>query len=374
MRTRVLGILFLTSVILFSAGNAVSHNPVAPTTLHDPQRLSDISDITFTPVFTTYFPLILRLPPPPLTLLASGQARPDSLVVDSQMVYWANCGTGGSNATDGTIMALSKSLGIFQTLASSLTCPSSLTADTDSLFWLNVQWGVGARRFALFRMPKLGGPPVELTTYEAMNNYGLAVDETYVYWRENSGVVMRLPKAGGGIPQAAPVPALVFDGPDAYWVNSNDDLIRSDKDGSSAVTLVNGSDLAQLGFPGNSYVHISAIFPKATDIYFAVAVDNMPGLIGCRDQSIILMKMPKSGGEYEQVAFVPGLEVHALVTEPFVYFSGGGCLDGIVKVNLNTQIVEAVVSWPESASALADDATYVYWADSSNGWIKRVSK
>ncbi len=352
----------------------MGHNTVAPTTLPDPQRLSYTSDVTFTPVFTTYFPLILKPTAPPATLLVSNQAGPNSLVVDSETVYWANCGTGSSDSPDGTIMALSKSLGISQTLASGLSCPRSLTADSDSLFWLRVQWGEGTGKFAVYRMPKSGGSPVELTTYEAINNYGLAVDETYVYWRENYGVVMRLPKAGGGTPQAAPVPALVFDGPDAYWSNSNGDLIRSDKDGGSAVTLVSGSDLAQLGLSGDSYVHISAIFPKSSDIYFAVAVDNRPGMLGCRDDGTVLMKVPKSGGEYGRGAFVPGLEVLALVTEPFVYFSGGGCLDGIVKGNLNTHIVETVVPWPESASALADDALYVYWADSGNGWIKRVSK
>ena len=84
------------------------------------------------------------------------------------------------------------------------------------------------------------------------------------------------------------------------------------------------------------------------------------------------MKVPRDGGEYRQVAWAPDSPL-TLVTEPFVYFSGF-CTRGIRKVNLDTQAVENVVWWPESASALADDAMYVYWADSSNGWIKRVDK
>ncbi len=419
MRIRVLGILFLTSAALLFTGNAEGHNPVAPTTLpmllafnqvrpdslvvdsepvhranygtdvttmakatgqslqfdatfHDPQRLSHTADITFTPAFTTYLPLILKPTAPPPTFLASGQAHPSDLAVDSQTVYWANCGTYSSVSPDGAIMALSKSQGISQTLASGLSCPTSLTDDTDSLFWLKVQWGVGTGTFALFRMPKSGGPPVELTTYEAIKNYGLAVDETYVYWGENNGVVMKLPKAGGGTPQAAPVPALVFDGPNAYWVNSNDDLLQANKDGSSMVTLVSGSDLAQLGNFEYSVVHIDAIFPKPSGIYFTVNVNNHPGFGSCTDQVTVLMKVPRDGGEYKQVAWAPDSPL-TLVTEPFVYFSGF-CTRGIRKVNLDTQAVENVVWWPESASALADDTMYVYWADSSNGWIKRVDK
>lgn len=369
MRTRVLGVLILTSVALFFTGNAVNPKTVAQTAHHDPQRVSYTSEITFTPGFTAYVPLIIKPTPPPPTLLVSGQAHPNSLVVDSQMVYWTNCGTGGS---DGTIMALSKSLGISQTLASGLSCPTSLTADTDSLYWLYVQWGAGTGSFALFRMPKSGGPPVELATYEAINNYGLAVDETYVYWRENSGVVMRLPKAGGGTPQAAPVPALVFDGPDAYWVNSNGDLIRSGKDGGSVATLVNGDDLKQLGAFDYSVVYIKAIFPKSSGIYFTVYVNNNPGFSSCTDERILLMKIPRAGGEYEQVAWAPSNPL-TLVAEPFGYFSGF-CAHGLRKVYLDTQNFEIVVWWPESASAMADDVTDVYWADSSNGWIKRVSR
>jgi len=322
-----------------------------------------------------YLPLILKptvTPTTPPTLLASNQAHPDSLVVDSQAVYWANCGTEVRAPTDGTILAFSKSQGISQTLASGLSCPAFLKADTDSLFWSNRQWNAGVvGRFTIFRIPKSGGQPVELASYEAING-SLAVDETYVYWRGYDGVVMRLPKTGGGTPEPAPVPALVFDGPDAYWLNSSMDLIQSGKDGSSAVTLVRGSDLAKLGSLENSRVYITAIFPEPSEIYFTVFVDNYPGWLACRDQFTVLMKISKGGGEYGQVARVAGGAV-TLVTEPFVYFSGY-CTNGILKITLNTQTVETVVGWPESAWALADDAIYVYWADWTNGWIKRVGK
>lgn len=318
-----------------------------------------------------YLPLILKPTAPPPILLASGQAHPGSLVVDSQTVYWANCGTEVSAYTDGAIMAHSKSQGISQTLVSGLSCPNELQADTDSLFWLSPRWIPGLSEFTILRLPKSGGQPVELASYTAVNA-SLAVDDTYVYWREYNGVVMRLPKTGGGAPQPAPVPALVFDGPDAYWLNSDGDLIRSGKDGSSAITLVWESDLKKLAGREPSAVYIMQIIPKLSEIYFTVFVDNIPGMLSCTDQATVLMRIPKSGGEYRQVAWVAGSAM-ALVTEPFVYFSGN-CTQGILKVTLDNQTVETVVEWPEEASDLADDAVYVYWADFTNGWIKKVVK
>jgi hypothetical protein len=349
----------LLAVTMLLAGHLVA---VAPTAT-DAQ--------TVTPQVLVYLPLILKQPA--ITLLASGQAHPDSLVADSQTVYWANCGTDVATPTDGSIVALSKSQGISQTLVSGLSCPNLLQSDTDSLFWLNRQWITGGGRFTILRLPKSGGQPVELITYENPSGNGsLALDDTFVYWKEDTGAVNRLPKTGSGMPQPAPVPALVFDGPDAYWLDSHMDLIRSGKDGSSPVTLVRASDLAELGGREYSTVTIMAILPKASDIYLTVFVDDIPGMISCTDQATVVMRIPKEGGEYRHVARAAGRAI-ALVTEPFVYLSGD-CTPGILRVNLDSQAVETVVARPESAHALADDAAYVYWADYSNGWIKRASK
>jgi hypothetical protein len=324
------------------------------------------------PPFLAYLPLVLKQSPAqpavPI-LLASGQVHPDSLVVDSQNVYWANCGTDVSDPTDGAILAYSKSLGNSQPLASGLSCPDLLQADSDWLYWINRQWIPGMGQYTVFRMPKSGGAPVDLAAYTGVNG-SLAVDDTYVYWRDYNGVVMRLSKTGQGTPQPAPVPALVFDGPDAYWQNSERDLVRSGKDGSSAVTLVEGSDLDALRGREYSTVSITAIFPKSTEIFFTVFVDNYPGMISCTDQHTVLMRVPKSGGEHVLVAGAAG-RVLALVAEPFAYLSGY-CTQGIIKTDLNSQTT--VATYPESADAFAQDAEYVYWADYSNGWIKGIAK
>jgi hypothetical protein len=326
------------------------------------------------PPALVYLPLVLkRSPSQPAApiLLASDQVHPDSLVMDSQNVYWTNCGSVAGDPADGEVMVYSKIQGISQPLASGLSCPDLLLADSDSLYWINRQWIPGMGQYTIFRMPKSGGQPVELAAYTGVNG-SLAVDDTYVYWREYSGAVMRLPKTGQGTPQPAPVPALVFDGPDAYWQNGERDLVRSGKDGSSAVTLVEGSDLDALRGREYSTVSITAIYPKSSEIFFTVFVDNYPGMISCTDQHTILMRVPKSGGEHVLAAGAAG-RVLALVAEPFAYLSGY-CTNGILKYDLNSQTHETVATYPESAYSFAQDEEYIYWADFSNGWIKALAR
>ena len=243
-----------------------------------------------------------------------------------------------------------------------------MQADSAFLFWINRQWIPGQGQFTIFRLSKAGGQPVELASYTHVNG-SLALDDTYVYWRDYSGAVMRLPKTGEGTPQPAPVPALVFDGPDAYWLNASGDLVRSAKDGSSPVTLVTRADLDALAGRQPSNVYILQILPGSASLYFTVFVDNYPGMLSCTDQRTVLMRVPGSGGAYESVAWSAG-RAEAFLLEPFAYLSGY-CLPKSLQVNLDSL---AAMSWGEAAAAMADDETYVYWADFDNGWIKRMFK
>lgn len=318
-----------------------------------------------------HIPLVFSKPatsPASPIVLVSGQANPVSLVVDSQWVYWSNCGTDMAAPTDGAILAYSKSQANIISLAPGRSCPNFLSADANALFWVERRWVSGQGEFTVFRLPKKGGQPELLATYLAMNG-SLALDETYVYWRETSEQVMRLPKTGGS-PQPAPVPSLVFDGPDAYWLNSENDLICSDKDGNSTVTLVKGSDLEQLAGREPSAVTIRDIYPRSSDIFFTVYVDNYPGMLSCTDQSTILMKLPKSGGEYVQITRVPG-RVLFFIAEPFYYFSGD-CTPGVTKADLSHE--GEIATWSGSAKAFADDEASVYWADTTQGEIMAIGK
>lgn len=338
--------LLLLAVGTISVGQPARANPI-PVQLYFPLVINQLDNPADTPV-----------------LLVSDQPNPSSLAVDSQNVYWTNCDT-----ENGSVMAWSKSRGVSHPLATGLPCPISIQQDSDSLYWLNRVWIPGLGEYTINRMPKAGGQPVELITYTHVNG-SLAVDETYVYWRDYSGPVMRLPKTGGGAPEPAPVPALVFDGPDAYWLDEGGDLLRSAKDGSSVVTLVKDDDLDALAGREPSNVYITGIFPRTSELYFTVFVDNYPGFLSCTDQHTVLMRMPKGGGAYTPVISAAGGGLETLVAEPSAYFSGY-CTHGLIKVDLGSQAEEAL---GDMASALAQDSTFVYWADSGSGWIKRIKR
>ena len=324
------------------------------------------------PPLSVHLPLIFNPADPSApALLAADQPHPNGLVVDSENIYWTNCGASLSSSPDGSILVYSISQGTFASLLSGLSCPEHLYVQPDALFWLEHKWIDGTGEFTIFRWPISGGQPVELVTYRA-NNGSLSLDDTYVYWMENSGTVMRLPRIGGGIPQAASVPALVFDGPYAYWQNSAGDLVRSAKDGSSPVTLVRQTDLDGLAGRQPSNVFIMTIFPRSSYLYFTVFIDNYPGVISCTDQRTALMRMPKDGGAFSQVAWAPS-RAEFFVTEPFAYSFGGYCMRGLYKVNLDSQSVETLLAG-ESPSALAEDTAFIYWVDFDNGWIKRIVK
>ncbi len=322
------------------------------------------------PGFLTYLPLVSNqvAEPAPL-LLASDQPHPNSLAVDSQNVYWTNCGTDVSAPTDGAVMVYSRSQGVYHPLVTGLPCPAFLQADSDSLFWVEGPVTQGPGVFTIFRLSKRGGQPLELVSYTAPFG-NLALDDAYVYWEEN-GWVMRLPKTGG-TPEPAPVRSMVFDGPDAYWSNAQGELVRSAKDGSSQVTLVTRADLDALAGRQPSNVYILQIFPNLPDLYFTVFVDNYPGWISCTDQNTELMRMPKSGGKFEYLFSAPR-RMSAHVIEPFAYFSAD-CIHPPLQVNLESLAVEPSDAWSELPVAMAADPASVYWVDYTNGWIKRMDR
>jgi hypothetical protein len=326
---------------------------------------------TLPPQTSIHLPLIFNpAGSPGPALLAADQPHPVSLAVDAENVYWTNCGSSLGDSADGSILAYSKSQGTSVSLLSNRHCPDHLYVQLEALFWLEHTWIDGTGAFSIYRWSMTGGQPVQLVAYQAVNG-SLSLDETYLYWEEGDGV-MRLPRDGAGTPQVAPVPALVFDGAQAYWLNGNGDLIRSGKDGSSPITLVSRSQLDGLAGRQPSRVFILSIFPRSTYLYFTVFIDNYPGMISCTDQRTALMRMPKSGGAFSQVASAAS-RAEFFIAEPYAYSFGGYCMRNLEKINLEDQSVQIIVAG-ESPFALAEDASFIYWVDYDNGWVKRLLK
>jgi hypothetical protein len=96
-------------------------------------------------------------------------------------------------------------------------------------------------------VPEDGGAS-KMLRYELTSDRGIAADDTYVYWVNTAGDVMRIP-LGGGTPKALAYSqqssAIAVDATGVYWANGGDGTVMMvPLDGGAPATLVTG-----LGYP-----------------------------------------------------------------------------------------------------------------------------
>jgi hypothetical protein len=185
--------------------------------------------------------------------LASGQAYPYAIAVDSMSVYWANEGTLANNYTDGSIVKIALDGGTPVTLASGLNWPRSVAIDGTSVYWANE--GTLANNYTDGSIVKIaldGGAPVTLASGQTFAE-AIAVDSANVYWADEGtstlfnhvydGSVMKV-ALGGGTPttlvsaQAGPH-SVVVDSTSVYW-GTDGTVVKVPLRGGAPVTLASG--------------------------------------------------------------------------------------------------------------------------------------
>jgi len=226
--------------------------------------------------------------------------------------------------------------------------------------------------------------------------YGIAVDETYVYWANaaNAGAVMRLAKSAldAGVPetmipaQGLPMAVLVDDAnvywsgmtvvarrlktggaigyvdfPGAqtlaqdsaflYWITySSDGVRRAPKDGG-----VSGVLAAGLTYP------LGRIAVDSTRVYWTVATSD--GLV---------MSCPKAGGQLETIASGQSEPVGIAVDATTVYWANRG--DGTIRsVPLGGGVVQTLATGRARPVNLILDNGTLYWTEPGNGAIAKMS-
>jgi stigma-specific protein Stig1 len=193
-------------------------------------------------------------------VLASGQARPSTVVVDNGLVYWTNRGTEAADYLDGSIMVVpADGSAAAIALASALPRPVGIAVDGGYLYWVNRGTSVAQYQdSAIWRMPLPAGPPEQLAggLPDAGN---MTISTGYLFGQTTGtpgnagmdGAIYRIPLGGGAVQflangQRAPVD-VAADGSYVFWVNAgtfvdmtfNDDASasRANHDGGNLLTM-----------------------------------------------------------------------------------------------------------------------------------------
>lgn len=132
-----------------------------------------------------------------VTTVASSQAQPTGLAVDSTYVYWTN--QGSASSSDGTVKRKPKAGGSIVTLASGQAHPDRIEVRSGSAYWLNLGTNSGGAtgwvNGSVMLVPTAGGTAAK-SIGAATWPTDLAVDSEYVYFTEYRGAVKRVGRSG----------------------------------------------------------------------------------------------------------------------------------------------------------------------------------
>jgi hypothetical protein len=163
-------------------------------------------------------------------VLMTGVVYPDALALDTQNVFVASYGTGGS---DGMVLRCSRT-GCGDAgfpIATGQVAVSGIAIDGSNVYWTSQGTTAGMNDGAVFSCPKSGCPatPQPLTTSRP-SPYSIAVDDSQVYWTERGtrptlkdGAIVRCPTQGcGNGPEVLAADqidphGLALDGTALYW-------------------------------------------------------------------------------------------------------------------------------------------------------------
>lgn len=234
----------------------------------------------------------------PVTL-ATNQS-PEHIVLDATHVYWVN--------DDGTVKRVKKTGGVVESVGT-LAVPPEFGMAIDDTY-------VYAGDSEIDRIAKGGGVASPVAKGSAV--YGISVDATWIYWAQVDGPVRKAPKAGGG-----PVIDLAF---------AKGGATRAETDGA--------------------YVYYTTWYPPNGGAW----------------------RVPIGGGASEQLASAPYSDYLALDATNLYWdtrnsASGPGSVWTVPKAGGVAVALAAALN----GMALAVDDTYVYWADNLSN-VSRVPK
>lgn len=280
------------------------------------------------------------------TRLAAEQDHPGPLATDGQYVYYM---TGGFvRAPDNAIRRVPVTGGPSEVLARGDFIPSGgIACDGTHVYWTN------ANQPNVMRVPKTGGPPQVVLRELPQAPRELVVDGSHLYVatfrRDTPGFIVRAPKAGGPtqtlISGRDAIHGLTLDEGWLYFVGGQE-ILRVYKEGSEVKTVL----------PKQDRVAAIRLLADAQSLYFF----HEEATIG----RYVLSRMPKGGGPLTTLAQRGTSVKQIAMSETHLYFFDSAQQDIVlVKVPKSGGEVETVDIGSSASGSLIVNGGNVYITD-----------
>jgi hypothetical protein len=289
----------------------------------------------------------------PLRKLASGQAHPTRLVLDSQSVYWINQGPEGG---DGTVMKVAKTGGTATTLATaSGEQVTALALDGISLYWAHSDGTSGT----IAVMSASGGVSQTLVT-DASWAGDLAIGADTIYWSRiglGSGISSAI-KSGGSpssiLDGASLVTFLRLEGNTLYFVDTG----AGPQNGQIGALVLGEHTPTTLADALARPRHLGA---DADTLYFATEGDGH------------VRSVPKATSGAETLAYGQQGPYGLALDETSLYWTNraadpatDACMSGdgsVMAMSLEERIPVVLAEGLHCPMAIAVDDSGVYWVE-----------
>ena len=236
------------------------------------------------------------------------------------------------------------------------------------------------------RVSRDGGKPTTLVSNDQPSDT-IAVDDTHVYWSAKDGAIGRTAKEGGTaepLAQAGHDSSLAIDPTHVYFTTAEGIVQqRSKQDGSTADLAPTQKVSSQLALKGTTLLWAdqikSSVNETLTDsgaTHALVAAQSAPDRLAISSSNIYWSNTGdntvgvarRDGGEMHLIPpLSPSFTSALMGDDAFVYFAdfGGGVNIASVHGGEAMQLAQG----PEGKIVLAMDSTSIYWAHSNGGTI-----
>ena len=250
-----------------------------------------------------------------LVVLASNQAGPTHVLVDSTDVYWLD-------EDDPTaVVKVPIGGGVPTTLGTSTDVPGQLSLEGLALDAAGVYW-CGYVDGTILESPLAGGAPITLSAGPSFQSYpnAIAVNGGGIYWVDYNngmgGTLMTMPRAGGAVTTLASLPGV-----------------------------------------------LGELEVDDTNVY----LELLPPQPQAESQ---MLSVPLGGGTVTTLAATPEFPQLMALDATHVYWAAGGN-GGVLSVPVTGGAVTTLAPDQYGTEAVAVDATYVYWTNFSAGTVAK---